>query len=114
MLWKQLARMPKVQQLALAMVSVLNCLWQLRRCTICLSLISRRNRRKSSVSQVVLVAVIDHYRKGGSNNTRIQMPANPSKKQLRSDALVELPVNGGRIERIRQKGKFLYGTKQAR
>ena len=45
---------------------------------------------------------------GGSDNPSIEMPQNPSKKQLRADVLVELPVNGGRIERIRRKGKNVF------
>jgi hypothetical protein len=36
------------------------------------------------------------------------MPQNPSKKQLRADVLVALPVNGGRIERIQRKGKTVF------
>lgn len=35
----------------------------------------------------------------------IKIPSTPSKKQLRADVLVELPVNGGRIKRIRRKGR---------
>ena len=44
----------------------------------------------------------------GSGSTTIEMPTTPSKKQLRADVLVELPVNGGRIEKIRRKGKTVY------
>lgn len=43
-----------------------------------------------------------------SASVSIEVPATPSKKQLRADVLVELPVNGGRIERIRRKGKTVY------
>jgi len=37
-----------------------------------------------------------------------EIPESPSKKQLRADIVVELPVNGGRIERIRRKGKTVF------
>eukprot|EP00531_Pseudo-nitzschia_arenysensis_P001314 CAMPEP_0116145350 /NCGR_PEP_ID=MMETSP0329-20121206/16541_1 /TAXON_ID=697910 /ORGANISM="Pseudo-nitzschia arenysensis, Strain B593" /LENGTH=553 /DNA_ID=CAMNT_0003640939 /DNA_START=140 /DNA_END=1801 /DNA_ORIENTATION=- len=45
---------------------------------------------------------------GGASATSIEMPENPSKKQLKADVFVELPVNGGRIERIRRKGKNVF------
>lgn len=45
---------------------------------------------------------------GGSNSPSFEMPQNPSKKQLKADVIVELPVNGGRIERIRRKGKNVF------
>jgi len=45
---------------------------------------------------------------GGSDSPSFEMPQNPSKKQLRADVVVKLPVNGGRIERIRRKGKTVF------
>jgi presenilin 1 len=45
---------------------------------------------------------------GGSDSPSFEMPQNPSKKQLRADVLVALPVNGGRIERIQRKGKTVF------
>ena len=45
---------------------------------------------------------------GGSSSATVEVPQNPSKKQLKADVFVELPVNGGRIERIRRKGKTVF------
>lgn len=36
------------------------------------------------------------------------IPENPSRKQLQADVTVQLPTNGGRIERIRRKGKNVF------
>lgn len=36
------------------------------------------------------------------------IPENPSRKQLQADVTVQLPLNGGRIERIRRKGKNVF------
>ena len=44
----------------------------------------------------------------GGSGSGFQMPQTPSKKQLKADVVVELPVNGGRIERIRRKGKNVF------
>lgn len=41
-------------------------------------------------------------------NRNFEIPENPSKKQLKADVVVELPVNGGRITRIRRKGKTVF------
>mmetsp|Transcript_19870 Transcript_19870/g.43152 ORF Transcript_19870/g.43152 Transcript_19870/m.43152 type:complete len:580 (-) Transcript_19870:258-1997(-) len=41
-------------------------------------------------------------------NQNFEIPENPSKKQLKADVVVELPVNGGRITRIRRKGKTVF------
>lgn len=43
-----------------------------------------------------------------TENQGFEIPASPSKKQLKADVIVELPVNGGRIERIRRKGKTVF------
>lgn len=45
---------------------------------------------------------------GSIENQNFEIPENPSKKQLKADIIVELPVNGGRIERIRRKGKTVF------
>ena len=45
---------------------------------------------------------------GNSDSSGFDMPENPSKKQLKADVVVKLPVNGGRIERIRRKGKTVF------
>jgi presenilin 1 len=45
---------------------------------------------------------------GGSDSPSFEVPQNPSKKQLKADVIVELPVNGGRIKRIRRKGKTVF------
>eukprot|EP00536_Pseudo-nitzschia_multiseries_P002229 jgi/Psemu1/322463/estExt_fgenesh1_pg.C_290046 len=45
---------------------------------------------------------------GIDDSQPFEIPENPSKKQLRADIIVELPVNGGRIERIRRKGKTVF------
>jgi presenilin 1 len=36
------------------------------------------------------------------------IPENPSRKQLKADVFVQLPIHGGRIERIKRKGKTVY------
>lgn len=43
-----------------------------------------------------------------SESTNFEMPASPSKKQLKASVVVELPTTGGRIERIRRKGKTVF------
>ena len=45
---------------------------------------------------------------GTSDSPSFELPENPSKKQLKADVTVQLPVNGGRIERIRRKGKTVF------
>jgi len=45
---------------------------------------------------------------GSSDSSSFEMPQNPSKQQLKADVVVELPVNGGRITKIRRKGKSVF------
>mmetsp|Transcript_18366 Transcript_18366/g.42370 ORF Transcript_18366/g.42370 Transcript_18366/m.42370 type:complete len:563 (+) Transcript_18366:161-1849(+) len=43
-----------------------------------------------------------------SDSSGFVIPESPSKKQLKADVIVKLPVNGGHIERIRRKGKTVF------
>jgi hypothetical protein len=39
------------------------------------------------------------------------IPDEPNSNQLQTDVIVQLPVNGGRIERIRRNGRYLFEEK---
>lgn len=45
---------------------------------------------------------------GDTTSSSFDIPENPSRKQLQADVTVQLPTNGGRIERIRRKGKNVF------
>jgi len=45
---------------------------------------------------------------GDAAKPRFHIPENASRKQLQADVTVQLPLNGGRIERIRRKGKNVF------
>jgi len=45
---------------------------------------------------------------GDANSPSSNIPENPSRTQLQADVTVQLPLNGGRMERIRRKGKNVF------
>ena len=45
---------------------------------------------------------------GNTDSPSFDIPETPSRKQLQADVIVQLPLSGGRIERIHRKGKTVF------